>query len=67
MVLWGTGKQKLLEQRAQLPPARRFARNCRPQSCRQTCIVETLQDYKTMVADETTSVVAVRFYAPGAR
>jgi hypothetical protein len=64
MVL-GNQKQIEVARTATALPTRKFARKSPPaQLPPNVHVVSTLQDYKTMVADETQSVVAVRFYAP---
>jgi hypothetical protein len=66
MVL-GNQKQREVARTATAPalPTRKVARKSPPaQLPPNVHVVETLQDFKTIVADETESVVAVRFYAP---
>jgi hypothetical protein len=64
MVL-GNEKQREVARTATALPTRKFARKLPPTILPPNVHkIETLQDYKTMVADETESVVAVRFYAP---
>jgi hypothetical protein len=64
MVL-GNEKQREVARTATVLPTRKFARKLTPTILPPNVHkIETLQDYKTMVADETDSVVAVRFYAP---
>lgn len=64
MVL-GNQKQRENSRTATALPTRKFARKL-PQTELPPNVhaVETLADYKRVVADETESVVAVRFYAP---
>jgi hypothetical protein len=64
MVL-GNQKQREVARTATALPTRKVARKSPPaQLPPNVHVVETLQDFKTIVADETESVVAVRFYAP---
>jgi hypothetical protein len=64
MVL-GNQKQREGARSATALPTRKFARKLPPtQLPPNVHVIETLQGYKAMVADETESVVAVRFYAP---
>jgi hypothetical protein len=64
MVL-GNQKQREVARTATALPTRKFARKLPPTILPPNVHkIETLQDYKTMVADETDAVVAVRFYAP---
>ena len=65
MVLGNEKQREVARTATALPPTRKFARKLPPTILPPNVHkIETLQDYKTMVADETDSVVAVRFYAP---
>jgi hypothetical protein len=65
MVLGNQKQREVARTATALPPTRKFARKLPPTILPPNVHkIETLQDYKTMVADETKSVVAVRFYAP---